>query len=860
MIKILFLAANPKDTDPLRLGEEVREIEERLRLAELRDEFEVKSKWAVRVTDLASYLLQYKPDVVHFSGHGSRGGELILEDEHGTSHPVSPEALRDLFATLRDNVRCVLLNACYSEGQANGIAESVGCVVGMSGPIHDDSAIRFAAGFYEGLGYGRSVKTAFDLGCWRVKHAGGSQSVRDLVGEKAALPTQIPPKLKETPGVDPAKLVLATARPAPPSTSPGLEPLWFVPHRQNPFFTGREEVVAELRRRLTGTGKTVLAQAISGLGGIGKTQTAVEYAFRFRDEYQAVLWLNAESPLDLKLGCGELARAMHLPHQEDDLDRAVQALRLWLSAHPGWLLIFDNADDPAILEPLLPDAKHGHFLITSRARDFQCLGIVDPVELAELPVKDATEFLLRRCNRQAADAEERDAAERLARELGGLPLALEQAAAYMVERKATFDQYLQGLSTRGVTLLAALPPALGRYHMSVITTWAANYEAVQDESPAAAEVLRFSAFLAPDAIPFELLVQGASELGPLVQDALSGADRDPLLVHDLLQPLCRYSLIRIDGDTELYGTHRMVQEVLKDAIDDATRRLWSERAVRAVNQAFPVVEFGNWSRINRLLTHALVVASLVERDGMKFDEAGRILNQVAHYLHDRGQYAEAEPLCRQAMEIHRTALGEGHPDFAISVNNLAALYRAMGRHAEAEPLYRQAADTIRTAFGEGHPYFANSLNNLAELYCSMGRHAEAEPLCRQAMEIRRTALGEGHPEFATSLLLLASLYRAMGRHAEAEPLCRQAMDTFRTALGEKHPYFAASVNNLAGLYNAMGRHAEADSLIGQNATASDITSGRTIRFFRWLKSMLRRLLDSLWHHKGDIAIHGGSGR
>ena len=279
---------------------------------------------------------------------------------------------------------------------------------------------------------------------------------------------------------------------------------------------------------------------------------------------------------------------MHLPHPENDLDQAVLALKQWLATHPGWLLIFDNADDPDVLKPFLPDAEHGHILITSRAQDFQDLGIINPVQLEQWPVEDATAFLLKRCDREDADAEERDAAAQLARELDGLPLALEQAAAYIAAGHGlTFRRYLESYRSEGLKRLEARRPALGKYPRSVVSTWAANFDAVEKESPAAADVLRLSAFLAPDAIPFELLTGGASELGPEVEAALSQADDAPLLVHDLLRPLGRFSLIRIDGKAETYSIHRLVQEVLKAAMDDPTRRLWAERAVRAVNQVFP---------------------------------------------------------------------------------------------------------------------------------------------------------------------------------------------------------------------------------------------------------------------------------
>ena len=295
---------------------------------------------------------------------------------------------------------------------------------------------------------------------------------------------------------------------------------WNVPHPRNPSFTGREAEIAGLRERLARKRKTALAQAISGLGGIGKTQTAVEYAYHYRDEYKAVLWLNAESPLSLKTGCGDIARQMPLPHDEKDLDQAAAAVKYWLGTHPDWLLILDSADDPAVLEPFLPTDHEGHILITSRAQDFQHLGILDPVELWEFPIEDATVFLLRRCGREGAHEAERGAARELAGELDGLPLALEQAAAYIVATPATFQRYLESYRTGGLSRLEARRPVLGRYPKSVATTWAANFAAVRADSEAAADVLQLSAFLAPDAIPFELLTRGVPAAPALLSETL----------------------------------------------------------------------------------------------------------------------------------------------------------------------------------------------------------------------------------------------------------------------------------------------------------------------------------------------------
>ncbi len=183
-IKILFLAANPKDTTQLRIDEEIRTIDQALRGAEFRDRFDIEQQWAVRVSDLQDHFLRFKPDIVHFSGHGSTR-EIILEDLSGEIAAVSTQALSDLFRILKDNIQCVVLNACYSENQAQAIAGHIDCVVGMSQEIGDEAAISFAAAFYRALGYGRDVKTAFELGTSQIDLSGlGEQDIPRLLAQR----------------------------------------------------------------------------------------------------------------------------------------------------------------------------------------------------------------------------------------------------------------------------------------------------------------------------------------------------------------------------------------------------------------------------------------------------------------------------------------------------------------------------------------------------------------------------------------------------------------------------------------------------------------------------------------------------
>lgn len=204
-IKILFLAANPRDMDRLKLDEEVRAIDHALRLAAFRDQFELLQHWAVRYNDLQELLLRHQPDIVHFSGHGVESDEIVLLNDSGTSHPISTRALAGLFAVLKDNIRCVVLNACYSPTQAEAIAQHIEVVIGMSNAIADQASYNFAGAFYQGLAYGRTVQTAFDLGCIQI--------------ELAAPENQAQPKLFAHHG-DPKQMTFVRASAMPPASRP----------------------------------------------------------------------------------------------------------------------------------------------------------------------------------------------------------------------------------------------------------------------------------------------------------------------------------------------------------------------------------------------------------------------------------------------------------------------------------------------------------------------------------------------------------------------------------------------------------------------------------------------------------------
>jgi hypothetical protein len=200
VLALLFLTANPSDTARLRLEEEVRAVDAAMRQGAFRERFDLRSHWAVRVEDLHELLLRYRPAIVHFSGHGSEAGEIILEDGQRRSAPVSPAVLSDLFRIFREDIRCVVLNACYSARQAAAIGAHIDCGVGMSNAIEDRAALQFAVAFYRTLAYGRSVETAFELGISQLRMQGQptQRSDRHITNKEAGLSPMSPPRLQDS--------------------------------------------------------------------------------------------------------------------------------------------------------------------------------------------------------------------------------------------------------------------------------------------------------------------------------------------------------------------------------------------------------------------------------------------------------------------------------------------------------------------------------------------------------------------------------------------------------------------------------------------------------------------------------------
>lgn len=602
------------------------------------------------------------------------------------------------------------------------------------------------------------------------------------------------------------------------------------------------------------TTETVTPYALCGLGGIGKTQTVLEYAYRYQQEYRAIFWIKADTHENLLADFLAIARLLQLPEQSaQDRTVAATAVKHWLQSHERWLLILDNADDLTLARGFLPSGQ-GHILLTTR---MQALGgLAYGVQVESMDQEIGTLFLLRRAGLHPPDASTLNntttdflLAQEIVQGLGGLPLALDQAGAYIEETASSLQEYLDFYHSYRLELLQRRGGLTTDHPEAVATTWALAFTQIENSDPVATDLLRFCAFLDPDAIPEELLFAGLQQL------AASQREIHRLRFSEAIGSLLRLSLVRRNTDTHTITVHRLIQSMVRDNLRPEEQSEWIHRTVHLLYAAFPsAVEVSNWPLCEKFLPHALLCAYWLEMANITSVKAASLLSTIGYYLNMRARYEIAKPLFQRALcireqvlteqhpdtaqtlsdlaylhhhqdkfedamhflqrslIIRQQVLGMEHPDTATSLNALALLYRDQGKYEEAEPFFQRALAIRKQIFGTDHPQTAHSLNNLAWLYRNLRKYHEAEPLYEQSHTIRERILGVDHPDTASSLNGLALLYTAQKKYEKAELLFQQALAIRQQMLGTKHLHTAQSMNGLALLYRAQGRYKEAERL------------------------------------------------
>ncbi|MEU6272370.1 tetratricopeptide repeat protein, partial [Streptomyces populi] len=576
----------------------------------------------------------------------------------------------------------------------------------------------------------------------------------------------------------------------------------FLPRSASGVFVGREAELSALRNTLAGGGSAAVVQpqrtaahTISGLGGVGKSALALRYATRYRSEYALVWWITADSPESIVTGLAGITERL-CPHWAQTLEpdqRAAWAIT-WLQAHPDWLLIFDNVENPQHLAPYLGTLSLGHHLATSRrATGWQALAPM--VTLGLLPPDEAADLLCTTAfPHTAADSRQREAAQRLARDLGYLPLALEQAGAYALRTGIDLDDYRADLALVLDENRDAPSP-----EQTIARIWDRTLKAITDRDPLAVTLLQAMAWLAPDNIPRTLLA-------PLAPHTITLANA--------LGELHAYNMIAFTPDRQAITVHRLVQTVLRtrdrreahedDAQPTAPGRTEAEHAVRHALPSAPQDAHAENTAWERLLPHILALAATTPTDNTPSADTADTYYQGAQYLYRQGRDAHTIALRTQTLSQREQTLGDTHPHTLASRNNLALAYREAGDLGRAIPLYEATLNQSEQVLGDTHPNTLTSRNNLAFAYREAGDLGRAIPLYEATLNQSEQVLGDTHPNTLTSRNNLAFAYREAGDLGRAIPLYEATLNQSEQVLGDTHPHTLTSRNNLAFAYYTAG--------------------------------------------------------
>ncbi|MEV4237161.1 FxSxx-COOH system tetratricopeptide repeat protein [Nocardia sp. NPDC049737] len=609
-------------------------------------------------------------------------------------------------------------------------------------------------------------------------------------------------------------------------------------------FVGRQDVLAAVEQNLDEqlTAAVVQTIAISGMGGVGKTQLALAYAYRNLARYELIWWIPAERSAVVAESLHKLAIRLGV-YSTDTHSDSMGPLRDWLRAHDNWLMIYDNVEDPRDLMPFRPADTRGHIIVTSRNPSWR--GYATTIKVDVLERFESVEFLLSRTG-----TTDRVAADKIAEILGDLPLALEQAGAYIEESNISLMTYLELVQSRGAAMSRQGRPA--NHEDTVATTWSISLQKLCSISPSAELLLNLLSHLSAEGVDRNMLLRYAATMPETLRPALS----DPLQFNAMLSAASRYSIVNV-SETSL-SMHRLVQLVIRESLSAGQGQQWSGAAVRLLAAAFPedVTDIANWGECARLLPHALTVLDHSVSQRSELHLAQILVGHVSRYLAIHNQYGQAQ--LRQArwisertvdiatslgeedsrsvatslnslglvqrdlgelekarvahtraLEIFIRLVGERDPEVAATLNAIGLVHHASGRLDEAEAAYLEALSITEEAYGTEHPTVARTLSNLGRVHRAMRRLDQALAEQERGLSIRIAWYGNRHADVGWSLDGLGLTKAALGMLDGAEIDHRKAEGIFTDAYGDSHPYTARCLDGLGRVLFLQGRPAAA---------------------------------------------------
>ncbi|KAI9764473.1 MAG: hypothetical protein M1840_008399 [Geoglossum simile] len=610
--------------------------------------------------------------------------------------------------------------------------------------------------------------------------------------------------------------------------------LFTVPFSRDDFFIGRGDIIANIsEKRKQAASRNHTRIALVGLGGIGKSQIAIEYVYRVQqvEPQTLVVWIHASSLTRFEQGYRNIADKIPIPGREDPKADILQLVCAWLSDRRNgqWLMILDNADDDSVffaadkdstgtaqinditsytrpLESFLPQTPNGMILITSRNRVAAINLVGTRGSIIQVEPMDEEDALALLSTRVPFSESSRADAKALVQALEHIPLAITHAAAY-IDTSApmtTLSDYLELFRKSEANQVRLLGKKvledLRRDHSirhAVIATLQISFAQIQKTEQSAADLLALMSMFDRQGVPISLLQNNTSQLD----------------FGDALAPLLSFSLVRAEIGKQSFEMHRLVQLSMKSWLKTNEQlSKWVKESIKVLTAAFPSGGYETWTDCQVLLPHAREAIRHVTGDEEDVLNQAKIAFSAGWYLYLRGEYETAEKVVRMSVEVREKVRGREHLDTLTSVNDLGLILEKRGEYEEAEAMHRRALKGKEKVLGPEHPDTLTSVNNLGLVLKSQGKYEEAEAMYRRALKRYEKVLGPEHPYTLTCVDNLGLVLRSQGKREGAEEMHRRALKGYEKVLGPEHPDTLTSVDNLGLVLGGQGRYEEAEAM------------------------------------------------